>query len=127
MKNLNRRELRRLIRESINELTLVRSGNEKVVELSMSNAFYLRHPQLEGGEIMVDEMDEVAGALVALKGMGFTHVHSLESGEKQSIGMAIQYFDNPAEPRYEDHYPDRHGFESIPYDTLIDDDDDDFI
>ena len=137
---LNRRQLRRLIRESINELTLVKSG-VKVVDLDVRDAFYLRHPELEGGEIMIDEMDEVAGALVALKGMGFTHVYSVESELKEPIGSAIQYFDE-GDFLYAEHYGDvSHDalvddmdmdidFKPLPYDTLIDDEpdsDDDYI
>ena len=137
---LNRRQLRRLIRESINELTLVKSG-VKVVDLEISDKFYLRHPELEGGEIVVDEMDEVAGALVALKGMGFTHVYSVESELREPIGSAIQYFDE-GDFLYAEHYGDvSHDalvddmdmdmdFKPLPYDTLIDDEpdsDDDYI
>tara|TARA_Y100000022_G_C13179337_1_gene342567 strand:- start:245 stop:688 length:444 start_codon:yes stop_codon:yes gene_type:complete len=145
---LNRRQLRRLISESINELTLVKSG-VKVVDLEISDKFYLRHPELEGGEIVVDEMDEVAGALVALKSLPpppegpgpYTHVYSVESELREPIGSAIQYFDE-GDFLYAEHYGDvSHDalvddmdmdmdFKPLPYDTLIDDEpdsDDDYI
>ena len=92
---------------------------QKVVELELGSAFFLRHPELEGGEIVIDEMDEVAGALVALKGMGFTHVNSLESGIVEPIGATIQYFDE-GDFLYADHYGD------VSHDALVDDMDMDF-
>lgn len=132
MKSLNRRTLRRLISEAINELTILQDNTMKVVELTLGAGFTLRHPELNGGEIVVDEMDEVAGALVALKGMGFTHVHSLETGdEPEPIGLAIQYFDEEiggGRGRYKEYYPG--SMNTYPVTTIIDDiddDDDDFI
>jgi hypothetical protein len=129
MKRLNRRALRRMI---LNELTMLQDNTMKVVELSLGAGFTLRHPELQGGEIVVDEMDEVAGALVALKGMGFTHVHSLETGdEPEPIGATIQYFDDEiggGRGRYKEYYPG--SMNTYPVTTIIDDfddDDDDFI
>jgi hypothetical protein len=124
MKRLNRRALRRMI---LNELTMLQDNTMKVVELSLGAGFTLRHPELQGGEIVVDEMDEVAGALVALKGMGFTHVHSLETGdEPEPIGATIQYFDDEiggGRGRYKEYYPG--SMNTYPVTTIIDDDDDD--
>ena len=92
---------------------------QKVVELDLGSAFFLRHPELEGGEIVIDEMDEVAGALVALKGMGFTHVFSRESEVTEPIGATIQYFDE-GDFLYTDHYG------GVSHDALVDDMDMDF-
>ena len=131
----NRSQLRRLIRESINELTLVKSGNpggsnipKKVINLEISYAFILTD---RSTRIVVDEPSEVAGALVALKnlpsppeGSGpYTHVRSVEDGE-QPISDVIQHFDK-AEGRYTDHYEPivSSEFGALPYDTIIDDDD----
>ena len=126
MKRLNRRALRRMI---LNELTMLQDNTMKVVELSLGAGFTLRHPELQGGEIVVVEMDEVAGALVALKGMGFTHVHSLETGgEPEPIGATIQYFDDEiggGRGRYKEYYPG--SMNTYPVTTIIDDDDDDYI
>jgi len=116
---LNRKQLRRLIKESINELTLIQS--EKVVELEISSAFFFRHPDLEGGEIMVDEPGEVAGVLVALKGMGYTHVMDISGAMgKQEITIAIKIFDEHEE-RYTDHYPEAMSGLPMPHNTLLDD------
>lgn len=123
---LNRRALRRLISEAINELTILQDNTMKVVELTIGAGFTLRHPELDGGEIVVDEMDEVAGALVALKGMGFTHVHSVESGDTDTITSQIQYFDDEiggGAGRYKEYYPG--SMNTYPVTTIIDDDDDD--
>lgn len=126
----------RLTRKTIRKMILREMANmvappaQKVVELDLGSAFFLRHPELEGGEIVIDEMDEVAGALVALKGMGFTHVNSLESGVVEPIGATIHYFDE-FEGRYTEHYGDVRqeepaddmGFGSYDEDS----DDDDYI
>jgi len=124
MRRLNRRSLRRMI---LNELTMLQDNTMKVVELSLGAGFTLRHPELAGGEIVVDEMDEVAGALVVLKGMGFTHVHSLETGdEPEPIGLAIQYFDDEiggGRGRYKEYYPG--SMNTYPVTTIVDDFDDD--
>lgn len=129
MRKLNRSALRRMI---LNELTMLQDNTMKVVELSLGAGFTLRHPELAGGEIVVDEMDEVAGALVALKGMGFTHVHSLESGDTDTITSQIQYFDDEiggGRGRYKEYYPG--SMNNYPVTTIIDDfdddDDDDYI
>ncbi len=126
---LTRKTLRKMI---IREMADIGGQTaQKVVELAMSDAFYLRHPELQGGEIVVDEMDEVAGALVALKGVGFTHVNSLESGVTEPIEATIHYFDE-FEGRYTEHYGDVRQEEPMSdmgfgdsYDE--DSDDDDFI
>ena len=125
---INKQQLRKLIRESINELTLVKSGNpggdsipKKVINLEISYAFILTDSSTR---IVVDEISEVAGALVALKNYGYTHVKSVEDGE-QPISNVIQYFDE-TEGRYTDHYEPitSSEFGPLPYDTIIDDDDD---
>jgi len=114
---LTRKTLRKMILREMAEMGDQLS--QKVVKLAISDAFYLRHPELQGGEIVVDEMDEVAGALVALKGMGFTHVHDGESGDTMPIGATIQYFDE-GDFLYADHYGD------VSHDALVDDMDMDF-
>ena len=119
MRNLNRRTLRRMILREMADMTGMDASAQKVVELDLGSAFFLRHPELEGGEIVVDEMDEVVGALVALKGMGFTHVFSRESEITEPIGATIQYFDE-GDFQYAEHYGD------VSHDALHDDMDMDF-
>ena len=115
--NSSRAGLRRMILQEMADMGVV--PGQKVVELDLGSAFFLRHPELEGGEIVVDEMDEVAGALVALKGMGFTHVFSRESEVTEPIGATIQYFDE-GDFQYAEHYGD------VSHDALVDDMDMDF-
>ena len=120
---LTRKTLRKMILREMADMGGQLS--QKVVKLAISDAFYLRHPELQGGEIVVDEMDEVAGALVALKGMGFTHVHSLESGDTDSIDSQIQYFDDEIGGglgRYKAHYE-----EPVRGAPVVDIDDDDYF
>ena len=92
---ITRRQLKKLIHESL--------ANKKVVELETSYAFILKDDKSEYRmRIVLDEFDEVAGALVALKAQGYTHVYSQEEKAMYTIGEMIQSFDDYEQ--HTDHY-----------------------
>lgn len=79
---LNRNKLRRMIMESLNELTLVNSGEPKVVDMQAkgdtnedgSPTFIFRHEELPGG-IMRADIDQAGEVLNSLVSMGFTQIN----------------------------------------------------
>ena len=91
---INKKQIRRIISESINELTLVKSGNPptpKVVDMEVNYPdengrqgapmFIFRHEELPYG-IMRAIMDQAGEALNSLVQMGFTQI---------SIGGPLPY------------------------------------
>jgi len=92
MKKLNRNQLRRVIMETMTSSTYPGAGFRVVEFDSDGSTFFLRHPDLEGGEMMVDDVGEVSGALEALKELGYTHVR--DQGERIDIRQAIHMFNN---------------------------------
>ena len=82
---LNRNKLRHMIKESLNELTLINSGAPKVVDMQVkystdetgqqgAPAFIFRHEELPGG-IMRAGIYQAGEALNSLVQMGFTQIN----------------------------------------------------